>query len=77
MIQNREPKVSINVNIKYQIYGLNNIKIDPHQNHTNISQRYLPWILGSFTLKKKKDFIWVRSLRKKNKKQLLLSCMLR
>lgn len=37
-MKNKEPKTNINVNIKYQIYSLKNIKMDPNQNHTNISQ---------------------------------------
>lgn len=36
-----EPKINICVNIKYQIYSLENIKIDPNQNHANILRRYL------------------------------------
>lgn len=39
---NKEPKININVNIKYQIYSLKYIKIDPNQNHANILQSYLP-----------------------------------
>lgn len=52
-MKNKEPKTNINVNIKYQIYSLKNIKMDPNQNHTNISQRCLLEIVGSFTLKEK------------------------
>lgn len=36
MIKNKEPKISINVNIQYQISSLKYIKIDPYQNHGNI-----------------------------------------
>lgn len=54
MMKNKEePKTNINVNIKYQIYSLKNIKMDPNQNHTNILQRCLLEIVGSFTLKEK------------------------
>lgn len=40
IIKNKEPKININVNIKYQIHSLKNIKIDPNQNRANILQRY-------------------------------------
>lgn len=53
MMKNKEPKTNINVNIKYQIYSLKNIKMYPNQNHTNILQRCLLEIVGSFTLKEK------------------------
>lgn len=53
MMKNKEHKTNINVNIKYQIYSLKSIKMDPNQNHTNILQRCLLEIVGSFTLKEK------------------------
>ena len=40
IIKNEEPKININVNIKYQIYSLKNIKIDPNQNYANVLQIY-------------------------------------
>ena len=64
MMKHKEPKTNINVNIKYQIYSLKNIKMDPTQNHTNISQRCLLEIVGSFTLRRK-----VFHLHKKLKKK--------